>query len=102
MTYSEQFSKYANVFFLFTALIQQIPNVSPTNQYTTVAPLGAVLLASAFKEIQEDRVGQYLDTQAQHSQVFSETPPIGRRVECKQSQSSNSAGPLRGEEMEGY
>jgi phospholipid-transporting ATPase len=53
---TEQFSKYANLFFLFTAAIQQIPNVSPTNQYTTIAPLAAVLLASAFKEVQEDLV----------------------------------------------
>ncbi|KAI0918875.1 hypothetical protein AcV5_001941 [Taiwanofungus camphoratus] len=50
----EQFSKYANLFFLFTALIQQIPGVSPTNRYTTIAPLAIVLLASAFKETQED------------------------------------------------
>jgi phospholipid-transporting ATPase len=53
---TEQFSKYANLFFLFTAAIQQIPNVSPTNKYTTIAPLAAVLLASAFKEVQEDLV----------------------------------------------
>ncbi|KAL4252396.1 Phospholipid-transporting ATPase [Abortiporus biennis] len=50
----EQFSKYANMFFLFTACIQQIPDVSPTNRYTTIAPLAFVLLASAFKETQED------------------------------------------------
>ncbi|KAH0831015.1 Ca-transporting ATPase [Lanmaoa asiatica] len=52
--FKEQFSKYANIFFLFTACIQQIPNVSPTNQYTTIVPLALVLLASAFKELQED------------------------------------------------
>ncbi|KAH0589136.1 hypothetical protein H2248_004902 [Termitomyces sp. 'cryptogamus'] len=50
----EQFSKYANLFFLFTACIQQIPGVSPTNRYTTIVPLAVVLLASAFKEVQED------------------------------------------------
>lgn len=50
----EQFSKYANLFFLFTAFIQQVPGVSPTNRYTTIAPLSLVLLASAFKEISED------------------------------------------------
>ncbi|TFY79586.1 hypothetical protein EWM64_g4423 [Hericium alpestre] len=50
----EQFSKYANIFFLFTACIQQIPGVSPTNKWTTIAPLAVVLLASAFKEVQED------------------------------------------------
>ncbi|KAL0956262.1 hypothetical protein HGRIS_002416 [Hohenbuehelia grisea] len=51
---AEQFSKYANLFFLFTACIQQIPGVSPTNRYTTIGPLAVVLLASAFKEVQED------------------------------------------------
>ncbi|GAA5828011.1 hypothetical protein JCM11251_005690 [Rhodosporidiobolus azoricus] len=50
----EQFSKYANVFFLFTACIQQIPNVSPTNRYTTILPLGIVLLVAAAKEVKED------------------------------------------------
>lgn len=50
----EQFSKYANLFFLFTACIQQIPNVSPTNPYTTIAPLSLVLLVAAFKEMTED------------------------------------------------
>ena len=56
----EQFSKYANLFFLFTACIQQIPGVSPTNPYTTIAPLLVVLLASAFKEVQEDLVSAHL------------------------------------------
>ncbi|EMD33044.1 aminophospholipid-transporting P-type ATPase [Gelatoporia subvermispora B] len=59
----EQFSKYANLFFLFTALIQQIPGVSPTNQYTTILPLGVVLAASAFKEMQEDLKRHQSDTE---------------------------------------
>jgi len=50
----EQFSKYANLFFLFTAIIQQVPNVSPTNKYTTIGPLAVVLLVSAIKEGVED------------------------------------------------
>ena len=50
----EQFSKYANLFFLFTAVLQQIPNVSPTSRYTTIVPLGLVLLVSAIKELVED------------------------------------------------
>ena len=50
----EQFSKYANSFFLFTAILQQIPNVSPTNRYTTIVPLFIVLLVSAIKEYYED------------------------------------------------
>ena len=50
----EQFSKYANVFFLFTAIIQQIPNISPTNRYTTIVPLIIVLIVSAIVELVED------------------------------------------------
>lgn len=50
----EQFSKFANIFFLFTAALQQIPNLSPTNQYTTIGPLILVLLVSAGKELVED------------------------------------------------
>jgi hypothetical protein len=38
------------------AVIQQIPGVSPTNRYTTIGPLALVLLASAFKEVEEDMV----------------------------------------------
>lgn len=53
---TEQFSKYANLFFLFTVCIQQIPGVSPTNQYTTILPLSFVLLVAAVKESQEDLV----------------------------------------------
>ncbi|KAF1808822.1 cation transport ATPase [Eremomyces bilateralis CBS 781.70] len=50
----EQFSKYANLFFLFTAALQQIPNLSPTNRYNTIVPLALVILVSAIKELVED------------------------------------------------
>ncbi|OMJ21448.1 putative phospholipid-transporting ATPase DRS2 [Smittium culicis] len=50
----EQFSKYANVFFLFTSCIQQIPGVTPTSRYTTLFPLMVVLFATAVKEMIED------------------------------------------------
>ncbi|AOA64370.1 Aminophospholipid translocase (flippase) [Komagataella phaffii CBS 7435] len=50
----EQFSKYANLFFLFTSIIQQIPGVTPTNRYTTIGTLLVVLTVSAIKEIMED------------------------------------------------
>ncbi|KAF8973169.1 calcium transporting ATPase [Flammula alnicola] len=59
----EQFSKYANLFFLFTACIQQIPGVSPTEPYTTIVPLAVVLMASAFKETQEDLKRHQSDTE---------------------------------------
>jgi len=37
-------------------VLQQIPNVSPTGQYTTAIPLFIILCISALKEIFEDIV----------------------------------------------
>ncbi|KAI2639585.1 phospholipid-translocating P-type ATPase [Hypomontagnella submonticulosa] len=65
----EQFSKFANVFFLFTAALQQIPNLSPTNPYTTIGPLGAVLLVSAGKELVEDRRRKQADSALNNSKA---------------------------------
>ena len=73
---SEQFSKYANLFFLFTAFIQQIPGVSPTNRWTTIAPLSVVLLASALKEVQEDLVRFGIPILLLTHFTRSETTPI--------------------------
>ncbi|KAK9509761.1 hypothetical protein O3M35_007001 [Rhynocoris fuscipes] len=50
----EQFRRYSNCFFLLIALLQQIPDVSPTGRYTTLVPLIFILLVSAIKEIIED------------------------------------------------
>ncbi|KAG7206905.1 hypothetical protein KM043_000800 [Ampulex compressa] len=50
----EQFRRYSNCFFLFIALMQQIPDVSPTGRYTTLVPLIFILSVSALKEIVED------------------------------------------------
>ncbi|EIT78593.1 P-type ATPase [Aspergillus oryzae 100-8] len=76
----EQFSKYANLFFLFTAVLQQIPNVSPTNRYTTIGPLLIVLLVSAIKELVEDykrrssdKSLNYSKTQVLKGSAFHET-----------------------------
>lgn len=55
-----EFSRSANLFFLFTACIQQVPNVSPTGRYTTIVPLAVVLIASAVKEIREDFVSGFI------------------------------------------
>lgn len=50
----EQFSKYANLFFLFIAIIQQIKDWSPTNKLGTVVPLLLVIFVSGVKEVVED------------------------------------------------
>lgn len=65
----EQFSKYANLFFLFTAGLQQIPNISPTNQYTTIAPLMIVLFVSAIKELVEDYRRKTADQELNNSKT---------------------------------
>lgn len=65
----EQFSKYANLFFLFTAIIQQVPNVSPTNRYTTLGTLLVVLLVSAIKEILEDMKRASADLELNNTKV---------------------------------
>ncbi|KAM8819726.1 phospholipid-transporting ATPase IB [Eudromia elegans] len=52
----EQIRKAANAFFLFVALLQQIPDVSPTGRYTTLVPLLFILTIAGIKEIIEDYV----------------------------------------------
>ncbi|VDK70172.1 unnamed protein product [Onchocerca ochengi] len=50
----EQFRRYSNVFFLIIALLQQIPDISPTGRFTTAGPFLIILSVSAIKEIFED------------------------------------------------
>ncbi|KAF9360352.1 hypothetical protein BGX26_009704 [Mortierella sp. AD094] len=71
----EQFSKYANIFFLFTACIQQIDDVSPTSRWTTAVPLGIVLFATAIKEVMEDMKRHVSDgeTNARNCKVLQGT-----------------------------
>uniref|UniRef100_A0A8C7QKG5 Phospholipid-transporting ATPase n=1 Tax=Oncorhynchus mykiss TaxID=8022 RepID=A0A8C7QKG5_ONCMY len=54
----EQIRRAANAFFLFIALMQQIPDVSPTGRYTTLVPLIFILTVAGIKEIIEDYVSR--------------------------------------------
>uniref|UniRef100_G3VVU5 Phospholipid-transporting ATPase n=1 Tax=Sarcophilus harrisii TaxID=9305 RepID=G3VVU5_SARHA len=56
----EQIRRAANAFFLFIALLQQIPDVSPTGRYTTLVPLIFILTVAGIKEIIEDYVSLLL------------------------------------------
>ncbi|TPX31714.1 hypothetical protein SmJEL517_g05015 [Synchytrium microbalum] len=69
----EQFSKSANLFFLFTAFIQQIGDISPTNKAGTALPLSIVVFASAVKELIEDarRTKMDQETNARLCKVLS-------------------------------
>lgn len=62
----EQFRRYSNCFFLFIALLQQIPDVSPTGRYTTLVPLIFILSVSAIKEIVEDFKRHRADDEINH------------------------------------
>ncbi|CCK70227.1 aminophospholipid-translocating P4-type ATPase DRS2 KNAG_0D04880 [Huiozyma naganishii CBS 8797] len=70
----QEFSKYANLFFLCTSCIQQVPHVSPTNRYTTIGTLCVVLLVSAMKEIVEDikRASSDKELNKSKARIYSE------------------------------
>ncbi|OBA20430.1 membrane-spanning Ca-ATPase [Metschnikowia bicuspidata var. bicuspidata NRRL YB-4993] len=74
----EQFSKYANLFFLFTSVIQQVPGVSPTNRYTTIGTLLVVLLVSGVKEVLEDVKRASADRELNNTQVLVLDAEAGR------------------------
>ncbi|KAI9219490.1 hypothetical protein BC828DRAFT_386043 [Blastocladiella britannica] len=49
-----QFSKLANLYFLFIAALQQIPGWSPTGQYTTLLPLVLFVSVAMMREAYDD------------------------------------------------
>ncbi|CAL8071720.1 unnamed protein product [Orchesella dallaii] len=65
----EQFRRYSNIFFLTIALLQQIPDVSPTGRYTTLVPLIFILSVSALKEIVEDIKRHRADSEINNREV---------------------------------
>ncbi|PJF18500.1 Phospholipid-transporting ATPase [Paramicrosporidium saccamoebae] len=69
----EQFSRYANVFFLAIALMQQIPGVTPVNRYGTALPLSIIVLVTGVKEFVEDMRRRSADDRANNTkgEVFS-------------------------------
>lgn len=72
----EQFSKYANLFFLFTSIIQQVPGVSPTNRFTTIGTLIIVLLVSAIKEVMEDLKRANADKELNNTRILVLDPNL--------------------------
>jgi phospholipid-translocating ATPase len=51
-----QFMRLANIYFLLTAIVQSIPQISPLNPFTAIGPLLLVLVISMVKEALEDMV----------------------------------------------
>lgn len=60
----EQFSRYANLFFLGIAILQQCPNLSPVSKWGTTFSLGFILLLTMVKELSEDRRRRQADDRA--------------------------------------
>ncbi|AMD21208.1 HEL072Wp [Eremothecium sinecaudum] len=79
----QEFSKYANLFFLFTSIIQQVPNVTPTNRFTTIGTLIIVLIVSAIKEGVEDVKRSNSDKDLNHSRVEVYSEVAGQFISKK-------------------
>lgn len=65
----EQFQRAANVYFLFIAILQMIPGISPTGRFTTIMPLSFVMFVSLLKDAFEDYKRHVLDDQLNNSQA---------------------------------
>jgi phospholipid-translocating ATPase len=50
-----QFSKMANLYFLFISILQLVPGWSPTGQYTTLGPLAIFVSLAMLREAIDDR-----------------------------------------------
>lgn len=60
----EQFSRYANLFFLMIGILQQFPEISPVSKWGTTFSLGVILFLTAVKELAEDFRRKTADDQA--------------------------------------
>lgn len=73
----EQFSRVANLYFLFMAVLQLIPGLSPTSWFTTVFPLVFVLCINAIKEAYDDINKHKSDDEVNNRQVLVITETEG-------------------------
>ena len=65
-----QFSRLSNVYFLFTAIIQSIPLISPLTSLTAIIPLIFVLGVSMIRELIEDLVRNNYDNLNNEEEVI--------------------------------
>ena len=64
-----QFTRLANIFFLFTAIIQSIPVISPLTSLTAIVPLIFVLGVSLIREFIEDWTRKSYDDMSNREEV---------------------------------
>ena len=65
-----QFSRLSNIYFLFTAIIQSIPLISPLTSLTAIIPLIFVLGVSMIREIVEDLARKNYDNSNNKEEVI--------------------------------
>ena len=65
-----QFSRLSNIYFLFTAIIQSIPLISPLTSITAIIPLIFVLGISLIRELVEDVVRNNFDNMNNEEEVI--------------------------------
>ena len=58
-----QFKRYANVYFLFTAIFQSIPQISPLHPFSAIAPFLFVIALAVLREGYEDYLRHVSDTE---------------------------------------
>lgn len=67
----EQFKRIANIYFLIISLLQIFTPFSPTSQFSTAAPLAAVLAATLAKEAVEDYARHKSDNEVNNRPVLA-------------------------------
>uniref|UniRef100_A0A674P5A2 Phospholipid-transporting ATPase n=1 Tax=Takifugu rubripes TaxID=31033 RepID=A0A674P5A2_TAKRU len=78
-----QFRRAANAFFLFIALLQQIPDVSPTGRWTTLVPLLFILVVAAVKEFIEDLIVHWEKVRTTYGMCYIETSNLDGETNLK-------------------
>ncbi|EGR28497.1 phospholipid-translocating p-type flippase family protein, putative [Ichthyophthirius multifiliis] len=63
-----QFQRYANIYFLITAILQSIPEISPLSPFVAIAPLVFVLAISMIREGYEDYQRHVSDNEQNYQQ----------------------------------
>ena len=91
-----QFSKIANVYFLFVASLQMVPSWSPTGQYTTLVPLLVFLSIAMAHEGYDDwrRHRQDSGENNQAANVFRSYRNATNSISSPPQQQPNSPFPL--------
>lgn len=74
----EQFTRYANLFFLLIAAIQQIKGVTPVNRFGTALPLAIIIIFTGVKEFLEDAKRRRADDRANNDTCEAFNKAVGK------------------------